>query len=55
MNISLVLPAYKEAIRLEKTVNLTSKALPEITPSFEIIIAEDGSNDGTDKIAHKLA
>ena len=55
MKVSLVLPAYNEAIRLEKTVNLTSKALQEITPSFEIIIAEDGSNDGTNKIARKLA
>lgn len=55
MKISLVLPAYNEASRLEETVNLTSKALQEITPSFEIIIAEDGSSDGTDIIARRLA
>ncbi len=33
----------------------TAAALREITPSFEIIIAEDGSNDGTDKICEALA
>lgn len=55
MQISLVLPAYNEAVRIEETVNQTAKALEEITSSFEIIIAEDGSSDGTDKIASKLA
>ncbi|WP_248698057.1 dolichyl-phosphate beta-glucosyltransferase [Methanosarcina acetivorans] len=33
----------------------TLKALAEISPSFEIIIAEDGSKDGTDNIAKELA
>jgi glycosyltransferase involved in cell wall biosynthesis len=51
----LILPAYNEAERIEKTVNQTAKVLKKITPSFEIVIAEDGSRDGTDKIAGKLA
>lgn len=55
MQVSMILPAYNEAVRIEKTVNQTAKALEEVTSSFEIIIAEDGSNDGTDKIASKLA
>jgi glycosyltransferase involved in cell wall biosynthesis len=55
MEVSLILPAYNEAVRIEETVNQTSKALEEITSSFEIIIAEDGSSDGTDTIASKLA
>lgn len=33
----------------------TAAALRGITPSFEIIIAEDGSKDGTDKLAGALA
>ncbi|AKB38855.1 Dolichol-P-glucose synthetase [Methanosarcina siciliae C2J] len=33
----------------------TLKTLTEISPSFEIIIAEDGSKDETDKIAEKIA
>ncbi|MEA1944786.1 MAG: dolichyl-phosphate beta-glucosyltransferase [Euryarchaeota archaeon] len=53
--ISLVLPAYNEAERLKDTVRQVVDALQKITPSFEIIIAEDGSTDGTDRIAEELA
>lgn len=53
--VSLVLPAYNEVHRLENTVKNTIATLQKITPSFEIIIAEDGSTDGTDKIARNLA
>ena len=34
---------------------ITASTLQEITSSFEIIIAEDGSTDGTDRIAAELA
>jgi glycosyltransferase involved in cell wall biosynthesis len=53
--ISLILPAYNEAERLKYTVPQVADTLRKITPSFEIIIAEDGSTDGTDKIAEELA
>lgn len=53
--VSLVLPAYNEVARIEKTVNQTAETLKDITSSFEIIIAEDGSSDGTDRVADKLA
>jgi hypothetical protein len=53
--VSIVLPAYNEASRLESTVERTAALLREITPSFEIIIAEDGSTDGTDKLSEALA
>jgi glycosyltransferase AglD len=55
IKVSLILPAYNEADRIEETVKQTAKALEKITSFFEIIIVEDGSNDGTDKIASKLA
>ncbi|MCZ7355629.1 MAG: glycosyltransferase family 2 protein [Candidatus Methanoperedens sp.] len=55
VEVSIVLPAYNEAARLESTVERTAAALREITPSFEIIIAEDGSRDGTDKICEALS
>ena len=53
--VSLVLPAYNEAEGLKDTVLQVSDALHNLTPAFEIIIAEDGSTDGTDKIAEVLA
>lgn len=55
MEVSIVLPAYNEAARIEDTVERTASALTGITSSFEIIIAEDGSQDGTDKISESLA
>jgi len=53
--VSLVLPAYNESERLEETVRKVAESLHKITSSFEIIIAEDGSTDGTGKIAEELA
>jgi uncharacterized protein (TIRG00374 family) len=51
----VVLPAYNEAEKIEKTVLVTAETLSKITDRFEIIIAEDGSTDGTDRIASKLS
>lgn len=53
--VSLVLPAYNEADRIRETVSRTAEVLSEVTHSFEIIIAEDGSTDGTAEIASSLA
>lgn len=50
---SLVLPAHNEAVNIENCVKAVQKILEEY--NYEIIIAEDGSNDGTDKIAENLA
>ncbi len=55
VEVSVILPAYNEADRIKNTVERTAEALRDITPSFEIIIAEDGSHDGTDKICEALA
>lgn len=55
VEVSIVLPAYNEVDRIESTVERTAAALREITTSFEIIIAEDGSIDGTERISHTLA
>jgi glycosyltransferase AglD len=53
--VSVVLPAYNEADILESTVDKISQALNQTGYSYEIIVAEDGSKDGTDKLAEKLA
>jgi len=55
VDVSIVFPAYNERENLENAVKRTIQALKDITDSYEIIIAEDGSTDGTDRIAAKLA
>jgi hypothetical protein len=55
VEVSVVFPAYNEKTRLEEAVKKTMRALDGITESYEIIIAEDGSTDGTDRIAERLS
>ena len=55
VEVSVVFPAYNEADALETAVEKATKALDEFALSYEIIIAEDGSTDGTDKKAAALA
>lgn len=55
MMFSLVLPVYNEAKILESSVGKVSKAMDGLDIDYEIIIAEDGSTDGTDRIAARLA
>ncbi len=55
VKVSVVFPAYNEIEYLELAVKKTTQILEEVTSSFEIIIAEDGSTDGTDKIADSLS
>ncbi len=49
--VSVVFPAHNEAGTLENAVEKTTEALKSFQLSYEIIIAEDGSTDGTDRIA----
>lgn len=53
MKISVVLPAHNEANRLKRCVRAVESSLRKY--NYEIIIAEDGSTDGTERIAAKLA
>jgi len=55
LEVSIVLPAYNEADKLEEAVEKVTKAIREFARSYEIIIAEDGSTDGTDKVAASLS
>ncbi len=62
--VAIILPAYNEAKRLEKTVSriieemdsmvVNDIAVNGMAGQYEIIIAEDGSKDGTDAIAARL-
>ncbi len=51
---SIVLPAHNEAPRLEKAVAAVKQALGK-NYDYELIIAEDGSSDGTFELAKKIA
>lgn len=55
VKVTVVFPAYNEVDELEHAVDKVTQALNEFTSSYEIIIAEDGSTDGTDKLAEALA
>ncbi len=55
IEVSLILPAYNEAGDLERAVRAALDELRTITSSFEVIVAEDGSTDGTAEIAERLA
>jgi glycosyltransferase AglD len=53
--ISILLPAYNEAGQIEKCVREVEAALKSFSKSYEIIVSEDGSTDGTDIIVAKMA
>jgi dolichol-phosphate mannosyltransferase len=53
--ISLVLPTYNEAANLERMVNSLTQVLRDAGTSFEIVIVDDDSPDGTGEIADDLA
>lgn len=52
--LSLVIPAYNEAPFLRESIHFIEEAVELMTKSYEIVIAEDGSLDGTDRIAADL-
>jgi hypothetical protein len=55
MKISVVLPVYNEAKKIKKSVEEIKNFLEKMPYELEIIIAEDGSTDGTDKIVSELS
>ena len=54
VQVSVVLPAYNEVDYLQPAVEKTIQTLNEFTQSYEVIIAEDGSTDGTAERAEEL-
>jgi len=53
-DLSILLPMYNEAKRIENCIREVEKAAKSFSSSYEIIVAEDGSTDGTDIIAQHL-
>jgi hypothetical protein len=54
-SVSVIVPAFNEALMLKRNINSIKRVLEPIAESCEIIIAEDGSTDGTSIIAKQLA
>jgi glycosyltransferase involved in cell wall biosynthesis len=55
VELSVVLPAHNEAGKLEAAVRQTKQALADCASSYELLIAEDGSTDGTAQLARRIA
>lgn len=53
MNLSIVIPAYREAHKIAKDVRAAGAFLHRNGLSGEVIIADDGSPDGTADVAEK--
>lgn len=54
MDLSAVLPAFNEADNLERTVGELTAALAATGRSYEVLIVDDGSTDGTAAVAEAL-
>ncbi len=53
--LSILLPAHNEAWRIEACIQAVEDAIKSFCDSYEIVVSEDGSVDGTDAIVSKLA
>ena len=54
VEISAVMPAYNEEANLEQSVSRTAEALVASARGFEIIVVDDGSQDGTAALLERL-
>lgn len=54
-NVSVVIPVFNDVKSLEEAVPQTVAALERIGVSFELIISEDGSTDGSRERAEEFA
>ncbi len=52
--LSVVIPAYNEEKRIKKTLLEVDKFLSDQNYAYEIIVADDGSSDGTVKLVKNL-
>jgi glycosyltransferase involved in cell wall biosynthesis len=53
--LSILLPAYNEASQIEQCILEVEAAVRNFSDSYEIIVSEDGSTDGTDEIVTKMS
>jgi glycosyltransferase involved in cell wall biosynthesis len=54
MKLSVIIPAFNEAHRIEKTLLAVSEFLKNQTFEYEILAVNDGSRDGTASVVQRL-
>ena len=55
VSISVFFPCYNEQDNVARTVEQALAALKKLNADFEVIIVDDGSSDGTGRIADEIA
>jgi glycosyltransferase involved in cell wall biosynthesis len=55
VSISVFFPCYNEQENVGRTVEKTLVVMEKLNADFEVIIVDDGSNDGTGQIADEIA
>lgn len=53
-SLSVVIPAYNEAVRLGKTLSAVVNYLRQSSPDAEVIVVDDGSTDHTAALAREV-
>ncbi|HEY2962093.1 MAG TPA: dolichyl-phosphate beta-glucosyltransferase [Pyrinomonadaceae bacterium] len=53
-SLSVVIPAYNEAVRLGKTLSAVVNYLRQSSPDAEVIVVDDGSTDHTATLAREV-
>jgi dolichyl-phosphate beta-glucosyltransferase len=55
LDLSVIIPAYNEALRIPSTLQSVHEALSQAVPDFEIIVVNDGSKDETAQVVEEFA
>jgi len=55
VTVSIVIPTYREAPNVRALVNRICAAMSGVTCPYEILIVDDDSRDGTDRVVHELS
>src|SRR5262249_2295025 len=54
-SLSLVIPAYNEEAVIRQAVEEADRALAGLTATYEILVVDDGSADGTARVVEEMA